>query len=112
MLFGVKETKYLNELDNLKKFEKNCNINIIKDKIKYLVHHSNKDNDIIEHFKDEKKEFMIYLKSLEKYLRNNEEDNTNIINLNEASEDMEKINSNISISSSEYFNDNNEPLIQ
>ena len=55
---------------------------------------------------------MIYLKSLEKYLRNNEEDNTNIINLNEASEDMEKINSNISISSSEYFNDNNEPLIQ
>ena len=111
LLFGVKETKYLYEVDNLKKFEKNCNINIINDKITYLVY-STKDKDIFKRLKAEEKKFMRYLKSLEKYLRNNEGDNTNIINLNATIEEMDNINSNTSISSSEYFDDKNEPLIK
>ena len=111
LLFGVKETKYLYEVDNLKKFEKNCNINIINDKITYLVY-STKDKDIFKRLKAEEKKFMRYLKSLKKYLRNNEGDNTNIINLNATIEEMDNINSNTSISSSEYFDDKNEPLIK
>ena len=107
----MKETKYLYEVDNLKKFEKNCNINIINDKITYLVY-STKDKDIFKRLKAEEKKFMRYLKSLEKYLRNNEGDNTNIINLNATIEEMDNINSNTSISSSEYFDDKNEPLIK
>jgi len=108
---GVKEDKYNYELDNLKKFENNCYINIINDKITYLVH-SSKDRDIFKRLKAEEKKFMRYLKNLEKYLKNNEEDNTNMINLNGTIEEMENINNNTSISSSEYFDDKSEPLIK
>ena len=61
---GVKEDKYNYELDNLKKFENNCYINIINDKITYLVH-SSKDRDIFKRLKAEEKKFMRYLKNLE-----------------------------------------------
>ena len=111
LLNGVKEANYLRELEELKKYERNCNLSILTDEIRYFVD-SSSDKNIFSYLKTHKNQSESHLENLRNYLKSNMTDNTYQININKVSEELENINNDISISTNENFDDKSELLIK
>ena len=111
LLNGVKEANYLRELEELKKYERNCNLSTLTDEIRYFVD-SSSDKNIFSYLKIHKIQSESHLENLRNYLKSNMTDNTYQININKVSEELENINNDISISTNENFDDKSELLIK
>ena len=111
LLNGVKEANYLRELEELKKYERNCNLSTLTDEIRYFVD-SSSDKNIFSYLKIHKNQSESHLENLRNYLKSNMTDNTYQININKVSEELENINNDISISTNENFDDKSELLIK
>lgn len=111
LIYGVKETNYQDELEKLKEYEKNCAISSIKDEIKYYLKTSN-DENIFNVLEIEKISYRKKLERLKNILKSNVINNNMENNLIDVISQSQENNINdISISTNEYYDEKNEPLI-
>ena len=98
-------------MEKLKEYEKNCAISSIKDEIKYYLKTSN-DENIFNVLEIEKISYRKKLERLKNILKSNVINNNMENNLIDVMSQSQENNINdISISTNEYYDEKNEPLI-